>query len=64
VAHINNNGTVDTNFTANVSNNSVYSLLLYNGKLYIGGNFTSINGVADNRIYIAALSSTDGTLDA
>jgi len=63
VAHINNNGTVDTSFTANV-NNAVTDLLLHNSKLFISGSFTSIDGVADNRIYIGALSPTTGALDA
>jgi len=63
VAHINNDGSVDTNFTANV-NNTVSDLILSNNKLFIGGSFTSIDGVADNRIYIGALSPTTGALDA
>jgi hypothetical protein len=39
-------------------------MLLDDGKLYLGGSFTSIGGVADNRIYIGAISATTGTLDS
>jgi hypothetical protein len=63
VAHINNDGTVDTNFAANI-NNTVSTMLLDNGKIYLGGSFTSIGGVADNRIYIGAISATTGALDS
>lgn len=61
---LNSDGTVNTTFATNIGtgpNNTVTAMRLYGTKLYIGGNFTSINGVSINRI---ACLNLDGTLDA
>jgi hypothetical protein len=44
------------------SNNSVYSLTLYGGRLYVTGNFTNIGGQTRN--YIAALDTSTGNATA
>ena len=51
------NNCVDTSFNARV-NNQVNSLALWNGKLIVGGNFTTAGGV--NETALAALDPTTG----
>mgnify|MGYP001093034950 CR=1 FL=1 len=55
-------GTRDTSFSASVTNTTnVYTMALKtDGKILIGGNFTAINGTAQNRI---ARLNTNGSLD-
>ncbi|RYY85969.1 MAG: hypothetical protein EOO15_15665 [Chitinophagaceae bacterium] len=62
VARINSDGTLDTNFDPGTGpNNTVRSLALQSdGKVIIGGDFTSVAGTAAN--YLARLNA-DGTLD-
>jgi uncharacterized delta-60 repeat protein len=64
LARINPNGTVDTSFNVGTAgaNNAVNVVRIQpNGKIFIGGEFTSFNGVSVNR---AALLNTDGTRDS
>lgn len=63
IARLNSNGSLDTSFHIGTgANASVYALSAnYNGKIYAGGNFTSINGTAKNRL--VGLNS-DGSIDA
>ena len=63
IARLNTDGTLDTGFLNGLSgaNGAVYSAALQSdGKIVLGGNFTSVNGVARN--YVARLNA-DGTLD-
>ncbi|TAE51175.1 MAG: T9SS C-terminal target domain-containing protein [Bacteroidetes bacterium] len=62
IARLNSNGSLDTGFNPGTGANShVYSLAIQSdGKILIGGDFTSYNGTARN--YIARLN-TDGSLD-
>ncbi len=62
IARLNADGTLDTSFTPGLgANNNVYTAILQSdGKIIIGGDFTSYNGVSRNRI---ARINTDGTLD-
>jgi uncharacterized delta-60 repeat protein len=52
VARLNTNGSLDASFAPNFgANNAVYGLdLQTDGKVLIGGDFTSVSGVAHNRI--------------
>ncbi len=62
IARLNADGTLDTGFNPG-TNAAVYAILLptfYNGAIFIGGSFTSVNGITRNRI---ALLNTDGTLN-
>ena len=60
IARLNADGTLDTGFNPN-ANNDVYSIALQaDGKILLGGRFTTIGGVQRN--YIARLNA-DGTLD-
>jgi uncharacterized delta-60 repeat protein len=63
IARINTNGTLDTTFNPGTgANNSVYSTSIQSdGKIIIGGYFTSFNGIAKK--YITRLNA-DGTLDS
>jgi uncharacterized delta-60 repeat protein len=63
IARINTNGTLDTTFNPGTgANNSVYSTSIQSdGKIIIGGYFTSFNGTAKK--YITRLNA-DGTLDS
>ena len=63
IARLNTDGTLDATFNpGSGANNSVLTTAIQSdGKLIIGGAFTSYNGTARN--YIARLN-TDGTLDA
>src|SRR6185436_16067960 len=63
IARLNSDGTLDTTFLAAGSgaNGDVSAVTLQaDGKILIGGIFTSVNGTARNRI---ARLNTDGTLD-
>jgi uncharacterized delta-60 repeat protein len=62
IARINTNGTIDTSFNPGTGfNNGVISIVIQpNGKIIVGGNFTTFNGVTRNRI---AKLNSDGTLD-
>jgi uncharacterized delta-60 repeat protein len=64
IVRLNSDGTRDTTFTTNTgtaANNTVYSLdVQSDGKIVIGGNFTTWNGITTN--YIVRLNS-DGTRD-
>jgi uncharacterized delta-60 repeat protein len=62
VARINANGTIDTTFNAGAgANESIFtSSIQSDGKILIGGNFTSINGISANRI---ARLNTNGSID-
>jgi uncharacterized delta-60 repeat protein len=63
IARLNTDGTLDTSFDPGTgANNFVNRVVLQtDGKLVIGGNFTSYNGTVRNGI---ARVNTDGTLDA
>lgn len=62
IARLNNNGTLDITFGNQVgANNIIHSTSIQNdGKIIIGGEFTSYNGITTNRI---ARLNIDGTLD-
>ena len=63
IARLNTDGTLDTSFDPGIgSDNNIYGVaFLSDGKIIIGGGFTSYNGTPRNRI---ARLNTDGTLDA
>lgn len=63
IARINSTGTLDTGFNPGIgANNTVKSLLiLSDGKIVIGGNFTTVNG--NSRVRVARLNPT-GSLDS
>lgn len=52
IARLNSNGTLDTTFTIGTgANNTISSVLIQeDGKIIIGGNFTTIAGASSNRI--------------
>lgn len=55
-------GTVDSNFSTNIEDGAVYTVVsLDNGQYLIGGSFTRINGQTRDRL---ALLNNDGSLDA
>jgi uncharacterized delta-60 repeat protein len=62
IARLNTDGTLDTTFNPGTgTNNAVYTACLQSdGKIIIGGNFTSYDGIGRNNI---ARLNTDGTLD-
>ncbi|MDQ3190457.1 MAG: hypothetical protein M3Q58_02590 [Bacteroidota bacterium] len=62
IARLNTNGILDTSFDPGTGfNNVIWSAVLQSdGKIIAGGDFTSFNGSARNRI---ARLNTDGTLD-
>ncbi len=62
IVRLNSDGTLDTTFNSGTgANNTVTTIAIQsNGKIIIGGNFTSYDGVALNRV---ARLNTDGTLD-
>jgi uncharacterized delta-60 repeat protein len=62
IARINSDGTADNTFNSGTGANSGIRAITYqpDGKIIIGGNFTSFNGVGAN--YITRLN-TDGTVD-
>ncbi len=63
IARLNTDGTIDATFNPGTgANGSVETTVIQNdGKIIIGGDFTSYNGTTMNRI---ARINTDGTLDA
>jgi uncharacterized delta-60 repeat protein len=63
IARLNANGSLDTGFDPGTgADGTVYTIAVQlDGKVLIGGNFTTINGVGRNR---AARLNTDGSLDA
>jgi uncharacterized delta-60 repeat protein len=65
IVRLNSDGTIDTAFTANTDtalNSSIYSIAIQSdGKIVIGGFFTTFNGLTINRI---ARLNSDGTRDA
>jgi uncharacterized delta-60 repeat protein len=63
IARIKTDGTIDTLFTPGTgANGNVNAIALQsNGKIIIGGDFTTVNGVTHNRV---ARLNADGTLDA
>jgi len=62
IVRLNNNGTVDTTFdSSNGADNIINTVAVYNnGKILIGGEFNSYNGI--ERKFLALLNN-DGTLD-
>ena len=52
IIRLNSDGTKDTNFITVIGfNNNVKTIKIQNdGKIYVGGDFTSYNGIAENRI--------------
>ena len=63
IARLNVDGSIDSSFMNGLSgaNNTVRCVLMQpNGKLVVGGYFTSVNGTNENRV---ARLNTDGTLD-
>ncbi|HNQ68098.1 MAG TPA: hypothetical protein PKN32_06960, partial [Bacteroidales bacterium] len=62
IARLNSDGSLDPTFNVGAgANNNVLTIAIQNdGKIIIGGEFTSYNGTARNRI---ARLNTDGTLD-
>jgi uncharacterized delta-60 repeat protein len=62
IARLNADGSLDTNFNpGSGTNNTVNALALQaDGKIFIGGSFTSFNGVERNRV---ARLNSDGSLD-
>ena len=63
IARLNANGTLDANFNIGTGTDSIVSTtaIQSDGKIIIGGSFTSFNGTVRNRI---ARLNSDGTLDA
>jgi uncharacterized delta-60 repeat protein len=63
IARLNADGTLDTTFNPGTgANNYIFTTSIQSdGKIIIGGDFTSYNGTTTNRI---ARLNTDGTLDA
>src|SRR5207249_1691942 len=62
IARLNTDGSLDTSFNPGTgSNNNVFTMALQvNGKIVIGGDFTTYNGTSRNTI---ARLNTDGSLD-
>jgi uncharacterized delta-60 repeat protein len=62
IARLNTDGSIDTSFILGTgANNIIYTIALQSdGKIIIGGNFTSYNGTSINRI---ARLNSDGSLD-
>lgn len=62
IARINTNGTIDTTFNVGTGfNGTVFSLEIQSdGKIIVGGSFTTFNGTTRNRL---AILNSDGTLD-
>jgi uncharacterized delta-60 repeat protein len=62
IARLNTNGTLDTSFNVGTGANNIVNttVIQSDGKIVIGGNFTTYNGASRSRI---ARLNTDGTLD-
>ena len=63
IARVNANGTLDTSFNAGTgANNRIRDLVIQtDGKIIVGGDFTTYNGVTNNRIIRL---NSDGTVDS
>ena len=63
IVRLNSDGSLDNGFTAVLMTNAIVNsiALRADGKIYVGGFFSSVNGQTRNGI---ALLNTDGTLDA
>ncbi len=63
IARLNMDGSLDSTFDSGIGvNNTIFSMALQpDGKVLIGGNFTSFNGISRNRI---ARLNADGTIDS
>ena len=63
IARLNNDGSLDASFNPGIGpNNSIYTIAIQpDGKIIIGGDFTSYNGVSTNHV---ARLNADGSLDA
>jgi len=65
LARLNLDGTIDSTFTANVTNTTfdlmVNTKLIGNGKILVWGKFDTVNGVTRRNL---AILNTDGSLDA
>ena len=59
-AHINADGSLDPTWNPN-ANSSVYAIAVSGSTIYLGGNFTTING-STARYYVAAVNNTDGAV--
>ena len=59
LAHVKSDNTVDANFNASC-NSRVRAVVRVSNRLYIGGDFTSVNGTARN--YAAALNANTGAV--
>ncbi len=62
VAHINSDGTLDTNWSASITGGSVLALGLDASYLYVGGSFTMVG--SSTRRGLARLNIATGALDA
>jgi uncharacterized delta-60 repeat protein len=62
IVRLNSNGTIDSSFPVNTGfNNTVRSIAIqHDGKILVGGDFTSYNGVSYNRI---VRLNSDGSVD-
>ena len=63
IARLNANGSLDSSFNVGTgANNTVYAIALQaDGKMVIGGGFSTVNGIARSRV---ARLNADGSLDA
>lgn len=61
IARLNADGTLDTSWQANVGGNWILDILVHDGRLYIGGNFNSVDG--DTSYSNLAALDLDGNLD-
>lgn len=59
IGRVNSNGSEDTSFAASVVGKPLYAATLPDGKILIGGSFSSVNGVPRTNI---ALLNSDGSL--
>jgi uncharacterized delta-60 repeat protein len=60
VAQLNANGTLDMSFQTSLDSSVAVVVVRSDGKVYIGGQFTTVNGIARNHI---ARLNANGTLD-
>ena len=63
IARLNADGTLDTTFNVGTGASSTVNVIVIqpDGKILVGGNFTTFNGMSTNRL---VRLNTDGTLDA
>jgi hypothetical protein len=62
IAHINSDGSVDTNFIVTPEGGEVAQMMLFGGALYLAGSFQKINSTT--RIAVASVNPTTGALNA